>query len=527
MIVNLITIAVVTGFQQEVRQKVSGFGSHIFIMGGGEQSIYESSPILAKQKQIEYLRSIPELKSVSRVAYKPVLFQSSPKEISFKLSNGDSVSELDQNVLGATLKGINADYDLSFFDEYLKEGKLPNYKTGSSDQILISNYLAKKLHFQVGQIVDAFFVRNVPVKRKFKICGIYETGMEEFDSKIVISDLRYVQELNDWGIKASLRVEDTLYGGNLIIRADITGGNGNYRCDWGDGFEGYTGIPLCPMKDTVIRVVASDFFGNIHVPVAQTTIPDTTYIKITSPGGLTTCTPELDKNGEVKREFLDDKGLKYAINFGGKKVVFESVIGQGSSDEYVGGFEINIKDWDQLDLITEELKAELEFIPNEHNELLHVISIKESQNEIFVWLSFLDLNVLIILILMILIGIINMGSALLVLILVKTNQIGLLKGMGAKNWSIQKIFLYQAGFFIGRGMIWGNLIGLGLCFIQYKFNILSLNPAVYYLSKVPIQINLWHVLLLNIGTMAVCLLALVIPSIVITRISPARAIKFN
>ncbi len=527
MIVNLITIAVVTGFQQEVRQKVSGFGSHIYIMGGAEYSIYESAPIRAQQKQMDYLKTIPELSSVSPVAYKPVLFQSAAKEISYKTPSGKDTSEIDQGVLGATLKGIDSSYDLSFYKNYLKKGKLPDFSKENSNDILISQYLADKLHYKTGDEVDAFFVRNMPVKRKFMISGIYETGMEEFDSKIVLANLAYVQELNDWGIRATLNVEDSLYEGMMVIRAEISGGNGNYRCDWGEGFEGYTGIPFCPHGDTTIRVVATDFFGNINVPLKETTLPDTSYLKISAPKVLHTCTPELDENGEIKKEYLDEKGLKYTVRFGDQKVLFESIPGKGSSDQYVGGFEVNVKDWDQLDLITEELKDELEFIPNEHNEVLRVISIKESQNEIFVWLSFLDLNVLIILILMILIGIINMGSALLVLILVKTNQIGLLKGMGATNWSIRKIFLYQAGFLIGRGMIWGNAIGLLLCLIQIKFNVISLNPAVYYLSSVPVNLNVWHWLLLNIGTLIVCMAALILPSIVITRISPSRAIKFD
>jgi lipoprotein-releasing system permease protein len=128
---------------------------------------------------------------------------------------------------------------------------------------------------------------------------------------------------------------------------------------------------------------------------------------------------------------------------------------------------------------------------------------------------------------MILIGIINMGSALLVLILVRTNFIGMMKAMGANNWSIRKIFLIQGAFLIGKGMIWGNLIGLGFCFLQSQFGILSLNPEVYYLSKVPIELNFWHWLFLNVGTLVTCVLALIIPSYVITRVNPVKAIKFN
>ena len=103
----------------------------------------------------------------------------------------------------------------------------------------------------------------------------------------------------------------------------------------------------------------------------------------------------------------------------------------------------------------------------------------------------------------------------------------MMKAMGATNWSIRKIFLIQAGFLIGRGMLWGNIIGLAICFIQKYTGFISLNPEVYYLTQVPIELNWWQWLLLNIATLVICILALIIPSVVITRIDPVKAIKFN
>ena len=120
-----------------------------------------------------------------------------------------------------------------------------------------------------------------------------------------------------------------------------------------------------------------------------------------------------------------------------------------------------------------------------------------------------------------------MGSALLVLILVRTNFIGLMKAIGATNWSIRKIFLIQASFLIIRGMILGNVIGLGLLGLQYYFGIIKLNPEVYYLHKVPVELSFWSWLILNVGTLIICVSALIIPSIAITRISPVKAIRFN
>ena len=158
---------------------------------------------------------------------------------------------------------------------------------------------------------------------------------------------------------------------------------------------------------------------------------------------------------------------------------------------------------------------------------IRINSIKEEQEEIFLWLSFLDLNVIVILVLMILVSTINMGSGLLVLIITKTSMIGLLKALGATNWSIRKIFLYQVSFIIFRGMIIGNVVGLGLCYLQLNYNLIPLNAEVYYLNTVPIEINYVHIILLNVGTLILCTAALIIPSYAVTKISPVKAIKFD
>jgi len=128
---------------------------------------------------------------------------------------------------------------------------------------------------------------------------------------------------------------------------------------------------------------------------------------------------------------------------------------------------------------------------------------------------------------MLIIGVINMGSALLVMILLRTPFIGLMKAMGANNWTLRKIFLYQVGVLILKGMFWGNLIGIGLCLIQEHFQILKLNPEVYYLTAVPIELSFLSIILINVVTLIICLSAMLIPSWVISRINPSKSIKFN
>jgi lipoprotein-releasing system permease protein len=433
-------------------------------------------------------------------------------------------------VAGTVIKGVSPDYDWSFFGDNMVEGRIPNYSYDSlSPEILVSSKIASTLGFNLGDTVGAFFVRNKPVKRLFNIVGIYSSGMDEFDSKIVIGDLQYVQRLNDWGIHASIEIPDTLdeYG-NLLVIANVTGGNGNYRYDWGQGFEAAQGFRICPQRDTTIRLIASDYWSKISADINETTIPDTAYLKIEVNGnGNSDCEIQLNELDEVDKYYLNETGSKFRISSASNTFDFELIPGVGSSKNYVGGFEVMVNSWDDLNPTLEMVKSHVDFIPNEHGEVLKTTSIMDNESDIFVWLSFLDINVWIILSLMILIGIINMGSALLVLILIRSNFIGLLKSMGATNWYIRKIFLIQAGFLITRGMVWGNIIGVALCLIQQYTGLFSLNAEVYYLSQVPIELNWFHWLLLNIGTLVVCLSALIIPSLVIARIQPARTIKFN
>jgi lipoprotein-releasing system permease protein len=194
---------------------------------------------------------------------------------------------------------------------------------------------------------------------------------------------------------------------------------------------------------------------------------------------------------------------------------------------FVSGFEIQITEWDRLAEIDSKIKDLATLKPNEHGEQLQSISVLDSENDIFSWLGFLDTNVLIIITLMILIGIVNIGSVLLVMIVVRSNFIGILKALGASNWSIRKIFLYQTGALILKAMVIGNIIGLSLCFLQYKYELIKLDSTIYYLAHVPIDLSINAVLFINLITFVTCMTSLLLPSYVISRIAPSKSIKFN
>jgi lipoprotein-releasing system permease protein len=186
----------------------------------------------------------------------------------------------------------------------------------------------------------------------------------------------------------------------------------------------------------------------------------------------------------------------------------------------VGSFEVFIDDFDQIDLKGQQVYEET-------SSTLDSKTIKEKFYYIFEWLKLFDFNILVILIVMIAVSTINMVVALLVLILERTQMIGILKSLGANNWNIRKIFIYNSFYLITKGLFWGNLIGISLLLLQKYFGIIKLNPESYYVNEAPVDINIFYILLLNIGTVAICLLVLLIPSYIITKISPSKAIRFD
>jgi lipoprotein-releasing system permease protein len=190
------------------------------------------------------------------------------------------------------------------------------------------------------------------------------------------------------------------------------------------------------------------------------------------------------------------------------------------SPDQVGGFEVLIDNFKDLDRLEKYVYKTIGFS-------LDAMTIRQLYPQIFDWLDLQDINVLIILILMVLVAGITMISTLLILILERTNMIGILKALGMRNRKIRKIFLYNAVYIIGIGLFWGNLVGATLCLIQLKFGVITLPQESYYVSVVPINLNLINIVFLNAGTLIVCLLMLLIPSYIITRVSPVKAILFD
>lgn len=372
--VMILSLAITTGFKDAVTNKVIGFGSHIQISNFGLNNSWEKDPVSMKQDFYPSLTDLPGIDHIQVSASKSGLIKT------------------DDQIQGILLKGIWTDFNWAFFEDKIIEGSpLILDSAKRSDDILVSKKMTDLLRLQLNDDVRVYFINPDEVSprgRKFKIRGIYETGLEEFDDLYVLGDIRHVQRLNGWD---------------------------------------------------------NDQVGSFEV-------------------------------------FVDD---------------FKNVD----------------KHWDQVyNAIGYELNA---------------TSIKSLYPQIFDWLDLQDMNVIIILVLMIAVAVINMISTLLILILEKTNMIGVLKALGTRSVSVRKIFLYNAAFIIGRGLFYGNLLGLGLAVLQYYFHIIKLDQESYYVPYVPINLDPLPIIILNVGTLLVCVLFLIIPSYVITRISPVKAIRWE
>jgi lipoprotein-releasing system permease protein len=521
IVVNVVTVAIVTGFQHEVRNKITGFNAPLFISKKGTKQIFEGDAVFKDQKALNELAGINGLKGISPVVFKPAMLQSTRFSDTIHLSNGKDSLINRQDILGVVMKGVVEEYDWTFIKQHLVSGRVLNFQQ-KQEELVLSKRMADQLNYSLNDTISVYYVKNQPVLRKYKVVGIYQTGLEEYDQKLVFCRLPEVQKMNDFGIKTKIIIDDKLSNGKIVLKAGVEGKASNLLYDWGAGPDIYGGFYLPYLSDTNFRLIVyqSDPLKGTQTPI------DTSYIQINCSQAFVASSALLqDENGELIKESIGINSYQMTSSLATVQVTETEGLGTGKN--FVSGFEVQITDWNQLKHVEEEIRSIIEMRPNENNELMQVSSILDTERDLFAWLSFLDYNVYIIIFLMLLIGVINVGSAMLVLIVVRTNLIGMLKAMGARDWSIRKLFLYQAAHLIGRGLLYGNSVAFVLCYIQMKFAVLKLDPLVYYLDKVPVEMNPMSWFLVNLVTFVVCMISLIVPSYVVTKISPTKAIRFN
>lgn len=372
--IMLIAVSTAAGLQLKIRDKMAGFKGHIQIVNyDANNSDVSTTPIKKNQDFFPNFKDVTGIKNVQIFANKAGILRT---ETDFE---------------GIIFKGVSTDYDWSFFEEYLVEGKVPNFNQSRNTQILLSETLVNSLQLNLNDTILATFIKSeeskLPSNRKYIISGIYNTGFAQFDKNMMIGDIKEVQNLNNW------------------------------------------------------------------------------------------------------------------------------------SENEVGGFEVILENFEEISIKGDQ-------IYNEIDSTLNSKTIVEMYPSIFEWIQLFDNNVWFIIAIMILIAGINMITALLVLILERVQMIGILKALGSNNYSIQKIFLYNASTLILKGLFWGNLIGLSLIGIQHFFKLITLNPETYYVATMPVYISFLTLILLNIGSLICCFLMLIIPSFIVTKISPSKSIKF-
>lgn len=374
MVMMLIAIAVTSGLQGEIRQKVAAFNGHILVSKiDGNNSEETVNPISINQDFYPEFNSVPEVTHVQAITTR------------------GGIVRTPTTFEGVMVKGLGNDYNWSNIEQYIVQGRKPDFSSTLNNEAIFSTYLADRLQLNVGDRVQVnFFDKESGRVRPLglDIVGLYKSAYQEFDKVFIMVDRRHLTRINKW-----------------------------------------------------------------------------------------------------------DK-------------------------DQVGAFEIFVNDFDNVEQLNNA-------VYKNSGSFLRSMSVLQRSPNIFQWIELFDFNMLLIIVVMILVGGVNMIVALLVLVLERTQMIGILKALGSSDWTVRKIFIYNAMYLISSGLFWGNLIGIGVLLIQKYFKVISLNPETYYVDTVPIYFNLWHITFLNIGVFVMCIAMLLIPSYIVTKISPVKSIRFD
>ncbi len=445
----IVSTAIVQGFQHEVKELVIGFSSHLQVAPNAP----DNDGLILDSELLKEFSDLSGVRHVAPMHIRPGLLETS------------------ESLKGVTVKGIefgilntNFSSDTTMIWEALISGNLPH----SESDILISKPLASKLELQGGDRIALYLViKNEDVKpRQVKVCGIYETGLLEYDERFVFVNSSLLQDVANRGVQAVIyldEAESAPRGGAFGLGTDGENAKGIWT----------------PRKPKYLEEKDAKFLWI----VGDSIVSDTAF-----------CT------------------------YSGGDWMAES--GDGSEEMFAEGYEILIDDLEALSYVEEEVFHVLPYTLTTYN-------VKRQSPEIFSWLAMLDMNVVIIIGLMIMISIINMVSALLIVILERRAQVGLLKAIGMNDAMVIKLFVRYATRIIGGGFIAGNILGLGICLVQTKTGLLILDPAAYYVSEVPILLDFTRLASIEIVAFAICIIAMLLPAWYSTRIQPSTALRIK
>lgn len=377
VIAMILSVVIVFGFKNEIRAKIVGFAGHIQIENYENHISYEKKPISINDSLMNVLKSKAYIKSIQ-----PYITR-------------EGIIKTQDNFQGVIFKGIESDYDWSFFENYLLEGELPNANEEDYLSVLISKDISNKLKLNLNDTFFAYFFQDKIQARKLKISGIYKTNFDTYDKLYVVSKLDLLQKLNKW-----------------------------------------------------------------------------------------------DTN-------------------------------------QVSGLEIMLNNFNDLDYISDLFAREMLYGKDAKGDRLSSRTVEEINPFIFDWLALMDMNVWTIIILMFIVSGFTLSSGLLILILEQTSKIGILKALGMSNKKLMKVFLYVSSFIIIKGIIWGNVIVFAFILLQHWTGFIKLDPDTYYMAQMPMDVNIWYVLGINLGVLIVSIFMMLAPSLIISKISPSKVIKFE
>ena len=460
----IMSLAIVQGFQRDVRELVVGFGAHLRVVAADQGRAQATDRVAWTDVDTAALRAVNGVEHVQAFAQRPAI-----------LETGEEVE-------GVVVKGLGADADPDFLARALSAGRLPDWTPGElSMELLVSGIQARELGLEPDQRVRLLLAdaRGELRPRVFTVVGVYETGLQEFDGEFVFCALHHLQELSGWGIKARIRVSDALVGdlaGMREVDVTATGGQDRLRYAW-TGVDWKGKGPHALLGQGTAQVVVSD---------GGETLPDTAWVTWDAASGE----PPLVR------------------------------LAGGSSNRYVGGFELRVNDYDALWTVSDSV---FYAVPYD----LDVRSVVDDHPEMFQWLSMLDLNVELIIGLMVLIAVLNMASALLLLMLERTRSIGLLKALGMADGPLMGVFVRLSVRILLRGLAWGNALGFGLALLQQETGWVHLDARSYYLSTVPIEIDVMRIATVELGIVLVCAVAMYLPARYISRLDPVESLRFD
>lgn len=449
----IVALAVVTGFQREIRELAIGFQSHITVLSGDI-----SRPWVARDGEVErLLREVPGVENVTPFASLP------------------GICETKEELAGVILKGTGPETNNELLLGALTEGRMPNSLT--ADSLVLSVVLARRLRLETGGRVAIYMVSDKGDirPRVMTVAGLYDTGMLEFDEQFVFVPMGHLQRAGGWGVELLV----TARGDTLAARAI---GEPTGVVDWRHAGE-----------EAVMLRGGGPFDG--------AAFPSGTELSVVLDGGNRWGT---DTAWVTKRGPAD-----WVVAHAG-----------GAWRRRASGYEIRIADFRELQDIDDAVYQTLPFGWRTETVLA-------SSPELFAWLSMLDLNVEVIIGLMVLIAIINMSSAMLIIILERRPMVGMLRALGMPVGQVMRIFVWHGARILGRGFLAGNALGLGLVALQALTGWVRLDPAAYYLDRVPVDLDVWTLVALELGAFVVSAGMLWLPGLASAQIRPAQTFRLR